>query len=242
MQFSAMLDSSYQRRDAAAILRLAASTEGKDLWHLGREGPFDGPSLQIQALGFAEHWLLDEQGVLRSEIVSRLGNLTDAEQSLVQYLSVNPAETQAMMQLLSNRDPSVRWIGLEKTRFLPDASQAIVQTVRNIAERDDYIVLKESATEREFRAPLRILANTRLQQWGVEEIHEDKSALARAGLKNLMEDYSDHPDRRLIILSAVSGFNSVFTPIARRELERLHVDTAEEQQALNAFRQSIKKP
>lgn len=143
--FSRVLDTACQRNDVASLVRLAASTKGKDLWHMAMGvGPGDDASLRMRALMVRENLLFDDGGLLRNEIVAGLeGSLSQPETELLNQLRVDPADTTQMLQLLSDSDLSVRWIGIYKTRFIAAFGTSLVQALRGIAANDDYVILAD---------------------------------------------------------------------------------------------------
>ena len=251
MEFFRVLNSCYQRSDVPCLVRLAASTKGKDLWNMARgAGPHDEVWFRIRALTAADALLFDEDGRLRAEIASALGDeLSPAETELLNHLRVDPADTTQMLQLLSNADPSVRWIAIYKTRFVARPAASFVQALRGVAAKDDYVFLADirgggppsthpgvhTEGRREFIAPLRVLANEQLAKWN-EQVPEDPHDIARAGLKRLLGDFAVSSERQRDVLDAVSRFHPEFTPVAKAALDRLTPETPDQQRAIEAFR------
>ena len=254
MEFYAVLDSCYSRKDVPCLIRLAARTEGNDLWAMGRGlGPTNAASLRIEALELRAKSMFDELGLLRNEVVSALeGSLSERERELLTQLATDPADPAQMLQLLTSEDPSVRWIGIYKARFLAKSAAPIVQKLRTIAASDDFVLLDERAvgatpvpeggrgeTRLEFVAPLRTLANKRLSKW-TETVAEDPGDVARTGLRRLVNDYLAEPTRELEILGAVERFHPEYSPLAHAELDRFAPQNADERRVIEAFKSAIR--
>ncbi len=95
MEFFAVLDACYTRKDLPGLIRLAARTEGSDLWHMPNGlGPTDAASLRIKALELRANAIFNEAGLLGNEIVSALeASLSAREADLLTQLRVDPADT-----------------------------------------------------------------------------------------------------------------------------------------------------
>lgn len=250
-EFFRVLDSSCQKHQPADLVRLAASTTGKGWWSMAAgEGPNDAASLRLRALKARPQWLFDERGLLREEIAFALGNnVSPAGQHLIDRLKIDPSHTADMLNLLSDHDPSVRWIGIYKARFLPTAPPEILQALRGIAANDDFVMLVDTPmtgtgptpaplhalASREFIAPLRTLANEQLAKWN-EQGSENPHDVARTGLKRLLKDYDGKPDARRDILWALSRLHVELSPIAKTELDRLTPEHPDQQQTVSAFK------
>lgn len=246
------LDSAYTQHDGVRLLRLAAETIGKDCWHIAAgQGPIDSDSLRMGLFDVGSQWLFDEGGLIRGEVLTDLGNnLSDAEKSILNPLNVNPHDTGKMMMLLSNSDPSIRWIGIRKSAFLQTPPASIVQKLQEIVADDDYIILENipipqsgssSATNREFSAPLRHFAREQLSKWN-QNASVDELDVARAGLENLLDEYSLNPAHKDEIIWAISRLTMGHSPVAEQALRSFVPDTSGRQQAIAEFKKAAKVP
>ena len=256
MEFFAVLDASYSRRDLAGLIRLAARTEGSDFWCMCNGlGPTDAASLRIKALELRAKAIFNETGILGSEVVSALEASPSArEAELLRQLRVDPADTAQMLQLLNDEDPSVRWIGIYKTGFVTESAAPILQKLRAIAAGDRFVLLDErpvpgatpvprdiqrGETRLEFVAPLRTLANKRLAKWN-QAVAEDPGDIARTGLQRLLDDFLAEPKRELEIVYAVERFHPQFSPVAKAEVDAFVPRNADERRAIERFRGAIR--
>ncbi len=256
MEFFAVLDACYTRKDLPGLIRLAARTEGGDFWHMPNGlGPTDAASLRIKALELRAKAIFNETGLLGNEIVSALeASLSAREADLLTQLRVDPADTAQMLQLLNDEDPSVRWIGIYKTRFVAEPAAPILQKLRAVAAGDRFVVLDErpfpgvtpipegvhrGETRLEFVAPLRTLVNKRLAKWN-QAVPEDPGDIARTGLQRLLDDFLADSKRELEILSAVERFHPQFSPVAKAEVDAFVPRNADERRAIERFRGAIR--
>jgi len=250
--FFRTLDSLCSKHDSIGLVRLAASVSGKDLWNMAAgEGPNDADSLRIRALRARPDWLFDERGMLRSEILSSISTEVNAnEEQLLNWLTVNPADTPALLELLRDRNPSVRWIGVYKTRFISSPPPPIIQALRLIARDDDHIILVNvpglgtdaspaplHETNAEFSAPLRQLANEQLDKWR-QKVPRNRRDEADVGLKRLVRVYTEKPVHRLEIEWAVSRFGRGGDPVAKQALTDLAPETPSQQDAVAAVKRA----
>jgi hypothetical protein len=247
------LDSAHNKHDAVALIRLAAATVGKDCWSMGgAQGPTDAASLRLRAFWSAGEWIFDGNGALRGDVRDAIANPTDAENQIIDWLTVLPTDTQKMLSLLMNDDPAARWVGIYKTRFVAPSPTPIIQALTNIVANDNDIVLtnipipRTDATPvpspgvtREFVAPLRRFASEQLAKWN-QNVSVDETDVARAGVENLLDEYSSNSAHKDTIVWAISRLTMGHSPVAEQALRTFVPDTADRQHAFGEFKKAAK--
>jgi hypothetical protein len=130
-------------------------------------------------------------------------------------LLTRPAETNRLVDMLSDKAVAVRRLGIFKADSAP-RSDKLVAALRSVVESDPLVRLRTvpaphqgmvDGPDRDFDAPLRALAAQTLNKWG-ESANVDTNQVAQEGVRLLVSAYQERTNNRQNIVRTVARLSA----------------------------------
>lgn len=216
-------------------------------------GPTDKNSFQLIVLQIIQNLFFDANGELNIPEIK--GEITKNEKEWLEKLSIEPKDSNNVIDLLQNKQVAIRWLGIAKTNYTTPSTK-VAKILQQIVLDDSYVIIAGKPfiisnkindlpdngmvgkIESNFSCPLREKAYRVLNKWGYK-IDIDTNSINRRGIYYLASLYnnSDNPILKKQIIDTISLFSHNNSAIVLLFSDKTF--DKEYQNAIDAFKNAI---